>query len=168
MLARNLKNVTTQFESEAKLVDVENGTLEITSKGATRRESFDLVVACDGGGSAVRDALERALPAHLFGVETKHCENFSSMLHLDQNTDDLDPCYLHMFEPPPVWFVAGAVGRRDQPPHWCCQVQWSKARRFASAQEARQFLVRAWPDVVRYASDSAIADFARRDAFPTG
>ena len=34
--------------------------------------------------------------------------------------------------------------------------------------QARTFLTKHWPAVTKYASDSAIADFAKRRAMPTG
>jgi len=68
---------------------------------------FDLAVGCDGGGSALRRALSEQQPD--FRVESTDLGNHSTMLHLDQNLEELDPRYLYLFATHPVLVVAGAV-----------------------------------------------------------
>ncbi len=158
-----------RFQTEVEVADVAGGVLRLTGPdGQCTSESFDLVVGADGGGSAARRAMEAQVAG--FSVRRMELSNHSRMLHLDQNTAELDPCFLHIFCPPPVLFVAGAINGENGPedPMWFCQVGFAGKKSFASADEARRFLASAYPGIFKYASDRAVADFAKRACMPTG
>ena len=79
------------------------GTLLISEGSGSREASYDLVVGCDGAGSAVRSVLQEQVR----GFTVTSCPsltNHSTMLHLDlkSGTDALDSRFLYILSPPPV------------------------------------------------------------------
>ena len=96
--------------------------------------------------------------------------NHSIMLHLDQNLDELNPEYLYVHAVRPVAAVTGAINGPNGPkdPRWFCQLGFSGPRSFASADEAKKFLIQTQPLLLRYASPARIAEFSQRDCIATG
>ena len=171
--------VDVRFGADASVVSAADGLVEVReaaagggAAAAPRREAFDLVVGCDGAGSAVRRALQAQQPG--FTVQSSELLNHSTMLHLDlarvAAEPRLDANWLWVLSPPRVMMVAGAIcgpGGRDDP-LWFCQVGVAGRKTFASAAEARALLVAAYPGVERLASAASIEAFSRREAMPTG
>lgn len=162
--------VNLHFGVEAQLVNACNAELELTWLGTNQREMrcFDLAVGCDGGGSALRRALSEQQPD--FRVESTDLGNHSTMLHLDQNLEELDPHYLYLFATQPVLVVAGAIKGPNGPadPLWFCQVGFQAAMSFASFADAADLLDRAHPLLRHFASDEMVAGFSQRECLPTG
>jgi kynurenine 3-monooxygenase len=168
-------SVELSFGTDATVVSAADGIVELSGPGASgpRRETFDLIVGCDGAGSSVRRALQKQLAG--FEVASSELANHSTMLALDlagagAASGSLDPNWLHVLSPPPVMMVAGAIcgpgGKGD--PLWFCQVGRAGKHAFASVDEARALLVAAYPGIERLASVAAIEAFAQREALPTG
>ena len=99
------------------MLDVYRGTVGLKDgSGKVATKSFDLVVACDGAGSLARKAMAD-VPGFTF--EKASLTNFCTMIHFDQNTEELDPSWLYVFNiDPPV--VAGAINGDKGPsdPKW--------------------------------------------------
>jgi len=167
--------VSLVFGVDAAVVSAAEGLVELrggAGAGAPRREAFDLVVGCDGAGSAVRRALQAQQPG--FAVESSELANHSTMLALDlagaKDAPRLDKSWLYVLSPPKIMMVAGAIcgpGGRDDP-MWFCQVGRAGKHSFASPDEARRLLAGAYPGIERLASAAAIEAFSRREAMPTG
>lgn len=160
--------LSVQFETSATISSIYQGIIDVEVTGQSiKQESFDLIVGCDGAGSAARRAIQTQLPG--FTVSSTELSNHSTMLALDL-VKDLNPNYLYVLAPPPVMMVAGAIcgpkGKND--PLWFCQVGRSGSHFYKTPLEARQLLSRAYPDVSKLASDDAIETFSRREAMPTG
>lgn len=165
------RNVDILFDTEATIADAENGL--VAYQNGSKTETFDLVVGCDGAGSAVRNHLQATYPH--FTVTSLDNDNYSLMLPFDQNTAALDPRYLYIFGMPPYLAVAGAINGKNGPtdPLWFCQIGYSGSRKFHSFEEAKAFLHTHYPSrgknaLTHYASDQAIADFSKQDNIPTG
>jgi hypothetical protein len=63
------------------------------------------------------------------------------MINMDQNTDFLDPCYLHILTPTPVLAVAGAInGDSIGAVKWFCQIGYNRNVRYKNVMEAKQDL----------------------------
>ena len=105
-------------------------------------------------------------------------ENYSIMLHMDQNTSELDPGLLHIFGTNP-FLVAGAIngkgGKSD--PLWFCQVGFKgveKGKRLqeASLEDLKTKLKKSgFPkptDILRYVSDKSLQEFQARMPQATG
>ena len=158
------------FATRAHLIDARKGILLLESidKSSCHEETFDMIIGCDGSGSATRSTLQQLDPS--FSVSSMDLGNHSIMLHLDQHLDELNPEYLYVHAVRPVAAVTGAIngpnGRKD--PRWFCQLGFSGSRSFSSADEAKKFLQQTQPLLLRYASPERIAEFSQRDCIATG
>jgi len=163
-------NVCLLFSTEAHLIDSKNGILRLksTENGISHEESFDLIIGCDGGGSETRSCLQELDPS--FSVSSVNLGNHSIMLHLDQHLDELNPEYLYVHAIRPVAAITGAINgpRGPKDPRWFCQLGFSGFRSFSSVDEAKSFLEKTQPLLLRYASPSRIEEFSRRDCIATG
>lgn len=164
-------NVVVFFDTEATIDDAQSGV--IAFQGGKKKAAFDLIVGCDGAGSTVRNDLESRYSN--FTVTSLDNGNYSQMLPFDQNTAALDPRYLYIFGLPPYLAVAGAINGKNGPtdPLWFCQIGYSGSRTLHSFEEAKSFLVKHYPSrgknaLTHYASDKAIAEFAKQENIPTG
>ena len=166
----NSPNTRLLFSTEAHLIDPRKGTLLLESSDnmISHEETFDMIIGCDGGGSATRSSLQQLDPS--FSVSSMDLGNHSIMLHLDQNLDELNPEYLYVHAVRPVAAVTGAINGPNGPkdPRWFCQLGFSGSRSFASADEAKKFLIQTQPLLLRYASPARIAEFSQRDCIATG
>jgi 2-polyprenyl-6-methoxyphenol hydroxylase-like FAD-dependent oxidoreductase len=166
----NSPNTRLLFSTEAHLIDPRKGTLllESSDNKISHEETFDMIIGCDGGGSATRSSLQQFDPS--FSVSSMDLGNHSIMLHLDQNLDELNPEYLYVHAVRPVAAVTGAINGPNGPkdPRWFCQLGFSGSRSFASADEAKKFLIQTQPLLLRYASPARIAEFSQRDCIATG
>jgi len=165
-----LPNTRLLFSTEAHLIDASKGILLLKSSDnkTSHEETFDMIIGCDGGGSPTRSSLQQLDPS--FSVSSMDLGNHSIMLHLDQHLDELDPEHLYVHAVRPVAAVTGAINGPNGPkdPRWFCQLGFSGFRSFASADEAKTFLIQTQPLLLRYASPTRIAEFSQRDCIATG
>jgi len=158
------------FSTEAHLIDPQKGMLllESSDNKISHEETFDMIIGCDGGGSVTRSSLQQFDPS--FSVSSMDLGNHSIMLHLDQHLDELNPEYLYVHAVRPVAAVTGAINGPNGPkdPRWFCQLGFSGFRSFASADEAKKFLIQTQPLLLRYASPARISEFSQRDCLATG
>jgi kynurenine 3-monooxygenase len=160
--------VDTAFESRVDTADVHAGTLTVSPKsGPASTRQFDLIVGADGAGSTIRAGLQEQVPG--FSVETKSFPNYCTMIELDRVGDRLHRNYLHGLSTRP-FCVAGAIEGDSGPEssRWFCAVGTKDPIRFASAQEARQFLQERCPRILEYASDEQVDAFAKRKCYHIG
>lgn len=169
-------NVEVLFDTTAEVLDMMKGTVQTTSKAGERAvHEFDVVVGADGAGSKLRGVMSK-LPS--FAMSSINMENYSIMLHMDQNTSELDPGLLHIFGTDP-FLVAGAIngngGKSD--PLWFCQVGFKgldkgKWLQEASLKDLKTKLKKSgWPkstDLLRYVSDKSLQEFQARMPQATG
>ena len=170
------QNVEMHFDTTAEVLDMMKGTVQTTSgDGVTTVHEFDVVVGADGAGSKLRGAMSK-VPG--FAMESINMENYSIMLHMDQNTSELDPGLLHIFGTDPL-LVAGAIngkgGKSD--PLWFCQVGFKGREKGKWLQEASlkdlktKLKKSGWPkstDLLRYVSDKSLQEFQKRMPQATG
>jgi|UniRef100_UPI004049436D kynurenine 3-monooxygenase len=165
-----LPNTRLLFSTEAHLTDASKGILflESSDNKISHEETFDMIIGCDGGGSATRSSLQQLDPS--FSVSSMDLGNHSIMLHLDQHLDELNPEYLYVHAVRPVAAITGAVNGPNGPkdPRWFCQLGFSGFRSFSSTDEAEKFLLQTQPLLLRYASPARIAEFSQRDCLATG
>ena len=165
-----LPNTRLLFSTEAHLTDASKGILflESSDNKISHEETFDMIIGCDGGGSATRSSLQQLDPS--FSVSSMDLGNHSIMLHLDQHLDELNPEYLYVHAVRPVAAITGAVNGPNGPkdPRWFCQLGFSRFRSFSSTDEAEKFLLQTQPLLLRYASPARIAEFSQRDCLATG
>ena len=165
-----LPNTRLLFSTEAHLTDASKGILflESSDNKISHEETFDMIIGCDGGGSATRSSLPQLDPS--FSVSSMDLGNHSIMLHLDQHLDELNPEYLYVHAVRPVAAITGAVNGPNGPkdPRWFCQLGFSGFRSFSSTDEAEKFLLQTQPLLLRYASPARIAEFSQRDCLATG
>ena len=165
-----LPNTRLLFSTEAHLTDASKGILflESSDNKISHEETFDMIIGCDGGGSATRSSLQQLDPS--FSVSSMDLGNHSIMLHLDQHLDELNPEYLYVHAVRPVAAITGAVNGPNWPkdPRWFCQLGFSGFRSFSSTDEAEKFLLQTQPLLLRYASPARIAEFSQRDCLATG
>ena len=165
-----LPNTRLLFSTEAHLTDASKGILflESSDNKISHEETFDMIIGCDGGGSATRSSLQQLDPS--FSVSSMDLGNHSIMLHLDQHLDELNPEYLYVHAVRPVAAITGAVNGPNGPkdPRWFCQLGFSVFRSFSSTDEAEKFLLQTQPLLLRYASPARIAEFSQRDCLATG
>jgi len=158
------------FATEAELIDAERGILHLSSAedGTSNEETFDLIIGCDGSGSGIRNRLQNL--DSLFSVSSADLGNHSIMLHLDQHLDELNPEYLYVHATHPISAITGAINGPGGPqdPRWFCQIGFSGFRDFSSVDEAKNFLKKTQPLLLRYASPSRIAEFSKRECIATG
>ena len=166
----NSPNTRLLFSTEAHLIDPRKGILllQSTDDRSSHEETFDMIIGCDGSGSATRSSLQQLDPS--FFVSSVDLGNHSIMLHLDQHLDELDPEYLYVHAVRPVAAITGAVNGPNGPkdPRWFCQLGFSGFRSFSSTDEAKKFLQQTQPLLLRYASPARIAEFSQRDCIATG
>lgn len=165
------KNAEVLFNTEARVLNAEKGIISYGE--GNKEETFDLIAACDGAGSAARNHIRENDPN--FQVISMDNDNHSMMIAFDKNTDSLDPSYLYVFGMPPYLAVAGAINGKNGPsdPLWFCQIGFSGPRKFSSAEEAEIFLKKNYPgiknsSVLHYAGKNALEDFARQSCISTG
>ena len=165
-----LPNTRLLFSTEAHLTDASKGILflESSDNKISHEETFDMIIGCDGGGSATRSSLQQLDPS--FSVSSMDLGNHSIMLHLDQHLDELNPEYMYVHAVRPVAAITGAVNGPNGPkdPRWFCQLGFSGFRSFSSTDEAEKFLLQTQPLLLRYASPARIAEFSQRDCLATG
>ena len=165
-----LPNTRLLFSTEAHLTHASKGILflESSDNKISHEETFDMIIGCDGGGSATRSSLQQLDPS--FSVSSMDLGNHSIMLHLDQHLDELNPEYLYVHAVRPVAAITGAVNGPNGPkdPRWFCQLGFSGFRSFSSTDEAEKFLLQTQPLLLRYASPARIAEFSQRDCLATG
>jgi 2-polyprenyl-6-methoxyphenol hydroxylase-like FAD-dependent oxidoreductase len=158
------------FSTDAHLIDAENGILYLESaeNKISNEETFDLIIGCDGSGSGIRSSLQTLDP--FFSVSSIDLGNHSIMLHLDQHLDELNPEFLYVHAAHPISAITGAINGPSGPkdPRWFCQIGFSGFRKFSSVDEAKNFLERTQPLLLRYASPSRIAEFSQRECIATG
>ncbi len=164
-------NVLLHFNTEAKVKDAEKGILSY--KDDSISETFDLIIACDGAGSSIRNFMQATMKD--FEVKSFDNDNYSMMLPFDLDTSELNPSYLYIFGMPPYLGVAGAINGINGPsyPLWFCQIGYSGSRKFNSSQEAKAFLLRNYLStgkhaLTKYASDEAIDQFSKQENISTG
>ena len=161
---------TILFRTKAELVDSKNGILRLSSidTGLSYNEHFDLIVAADGAGSTTRESLINQETK--FSVSSFDLPDYSIMLHLDQNVEELDPRYLYIHAVKPIAAISGAIngpnGRTE--PLWFCQLRSSSPFSFNSEEELKRLLEKAHPLLLRYASDSSIEELRGRESIQTG
>eukprot|EP00930_Biecheleria_cincta_P046733 TRINITY_DN3226_c0_g1_i1.p1 TRINITY_DN3226_c0_g1~~TRINITY_DN3226_c0_g1_i1.p1 ORF type:complete len:452 (+),score=68.05 TRINITY_DN3226_c0_g1_i1:49-1404(+) len=170
-------NVRFRFDTTAEVLDIVSGTVQATHASAepvTHR--FDVVVGADGAGSQLRCAMTE-LPG--FSVNSMDLNNYSIMLHMDKNTCNLDPGFLHIFSVNPV-LVAGAIngegGKTD--PLWFCQVSFKTIEAGKKLQEMsldglKQLLKKGWwckraGGILDYVSDFELHQMQNRKPQATG
>ena len=165
-----LPNTRLLFSTEAHLTDASKGILflESSDNKISHEETFDMIIGCDGGGSATRSSLQQLDPS--FSVSSMDLGNHSIMLHLDQHLDELNPEYLYVHAVRPVAAITGAVNGPNGPkdPRWFCQLGFSGFCSFSSTDEAEKFLLQTQPLLLRYASPARIAEFSQRYCLATG
>ena len=170
LLHHYANSVDLHFGVEAQLANAERGELQLTwrATGSSEVRQFDLVVACDGGGSGLRRALSDQDPG--FSVQSMDLGNHAMMLHLDQHLDELDANYLYVLATHPVLAVAGAINGPLGPgdPRWFCQIGFAAPRQFASFREAADLFDQTQPLLRHFASDAMVEAFCQRDCLPTG
>jgi kynurenine 3-monooxygenase len=158
----NSPNTRLLFSTEAHLIDPKKGILllESTDDRSSHEETFDMIIGCDGSGSATRSSLQKLDPS--FFVSSMDLGNHSIMLHLDQHLDELDPEYLYVHAIRPVAAITGAVNGPNGPkdPRWFCQLGFSGFRSFSTTDEAKKFLQQTQPLLLRYASPARLAEFS--------
>lgn len=158
------------FGIEAHLGNAQKGELQLTWLDTNKIEvrHFDLVVACDGGGSLLRRALAEQQPD--FSVESMDLGNHAIMLPFDQHLDELDSHYLYLLASRPVLAVAGAINGPKGPgdPLWFCQIGFPGPKHFASFTEAADLLDQTHPLLRHFASDAMVTAFSQRESLPTG
>ena len=158
------------FNTKAEILDAKIGNLRISSakEGYTYDECFDFIVAADGAGSLTRGKLINQ--DNSFTVLSYDIPDHSIMLQLDKNVEELDPRYLYIHAVKPVVAVSGAINgpKGSTDPRWFCQVRFSDDFSFDSEEQAKSLLIKANPLLLRYASDSSIAEFSRRESIQIG
>ena len=173
-MGSNSSNI--HFNSNVTSVKVTTGSVTVDHSGdglqTTKTYEFDLIVGSDGGGSMVRNEMLISIPE--FTVHSYSMENYSRMIHLDKNVNNLDPGYLYIMGLPrrQVVRVAGAInsekGRDEAPPKWFCQVGTVGNPVYASVEEAKQHIGADYPSILNYVSDQSLRDFSTRECIPTG
>lgn len=165
---KHAPQVSFEFECRVDSVDVNAGTLTCTPHiGASMTRLFDLIVGGDGTNSIVRQALSRQVEG--FTIEKRSLPNYVSMIELDCVGHRLNPAYLHGLSASP-FCVAGAMkgepGQRGA--RWFCAVGTRTEQVYASTQDALAFLRAHAPRVVEFASEEAVAAFAKRKCYHVG
>jgi len=153
-----------RWETKVDSVDVMAGTAMFDGES----HSFDLIVACDGAGSRTRDTMEE-LPD--FTIERGSLPNYCTMVHFDQNTEDLDPEYLQVLNSHP-FTVAGAVNGKDKSdPRWFCMVGFNHEHKFGAdgnaIADARSYFDKH-TDAGKYISDEEMKNFVARKCYHIG
>lgn len=156
------------FGTTAEVQDAYTGTVVLKDgSGGVLEKSFDLIVACDGAGSTARTKVMADVPG--FKSEKTSLTNFCTMVHFDQNTEELDPSWLYVLNiDPPA--VAGAIngdgGPRD--PKWFCQIGFRCKNEFKDVPDAIRYIKKTAPKVLRHVSDKELAAFAKRECVHIG
>ncbi len=158
-----------RWQTQVEAVDATSGEVQID--GA--RETFDLVVGCDGAGAVTRNALAE-LPG--LTLEKGSLPNYCMMVGLDQDTTALDPEWLYLMNGHP-FTVAGAVNGTDKhDPRWFCMVGFNHEHRFGSGccgkrmdpvEEARRYFKR-YTEMLPYISDAELMRLVERKCHHIG
>lgn len=169
LLAKHPDRIHFLWETVVRDIDPLAGTAKV---GDTR-QSFDLIVGCDGAGSHTRRALEALAD---FTVERFTLPNYCMMIRLDQNTERLDPEYLRVVNGHP-FVVAGAVNGKDKnDPQWFCMVGFNHEHVFGdgdgpesekAVEEARAYFER-YTDIMQYVSGDELRAFVKRKCHHIG
>lgn len=165
---RHKAEVSVEYGCRVTEVDAATGAVTYTPPGATATtRSFDLVVAADGAGSAIRGAMERQVTG--FSVQRKSLPNYLTMIELDRLSDQLDDTYLQALATRP-FCIAGAIAGDDESPdpRWFCAIGTKHRLTFSSPEEAHRYLRRNCPRVLDLASSRAVAAFAGRTCYHIG
>lgn len=156
-----------RFNTQVEDVNVETGEIFIQQDGLISALQFDFLIGADGGGSLVRKKMEQQLS--YLTTEYAEISNYSTMLELDQNTEHLDPHYLHVFGGLPIFLVVGAIsGRKADSLRWFCSVGSDHELSLNEAENARTLLKQHAPDVLKMVSDDSLANFAMRKTYHIG
>jgi len=185
------------FNREVQVVDINKGFVNIRCTASSNNndnnnndendkfsmEQFDLIVAADGAGSLSRTSVANNdnLKFHIDNFDNK---NHSMIIHFDQNTQELNPSYLYVFSPPPVFCIAGAINGSNNDnilssssssslsnPKWYCQIAFTGSKSFRNRKEVKDFLIQNIPfysEMLRYISDDALDEFVKQPCIPIG
>ena len=168
------REVCCHFLTRAEITDFERGEVTLTSaagQGTASVRTFDLVVGADGGGSAMRRAMEQRCGCAVRSVDL---DNHSLMLHFDAVDAEahLDPTILYVMNASPLC-VAGAINGRAGAgdPLWFCQVGFKGKATAAkissmSLPQLKRFI--GSRQVLRHCSDKELRAFQQRKPQATG
>lgn len=157
--------VTFRFNTQVTAIDVETGDLnyEVTDgEGKSQKvaESYDLIIAADGGGSIVRNSAQNQCPD--FSLTRESVSYFCKMIALDRVDGKMDEKYLNILSrkhPCVAGAISGPGGPSD--PIWFCQVPFSSDKNFVDTDEARSFLKKYAPAILEMASDESVEAFSK-------
>ncbi|MEM9952419.1 MAG: NAD(P)/FAD-dependent oxidoreductase [Chloroflexota bacterium] len=156
-----------EFETRVTEVDVQTGIVTTVAQGAKQTRQFDFIIGADGGGSVVRQAISEQLPE--FTTEYREIPNYATMLEFDQNTDELDPCYLYIMSQNP-FCVAGAINGESGKEHvrWFCAVGSNYEVQYQSASDVRQYFQKSAPKLLKFTSDTSLTNFTHLKCYHIG
>jgi kynurenine 3-monooxygenase len=154
--------VRCHFDRRVEGVEPETGQLNVEAENG-RHEThgpYALIVAADGAGSAVRNALERQ--GHVRSVDFG-TPMFGVTLNLDHYT--LDENYLHLLAVVPSFIVAAAMKEGGGQ---CVYGFPGAAPAFDSVDDVRRLIRRTNPIVFDMVTDQELEAFATREAHDVG
>ncbi|MEP1144216.1 MAG: NAD(P)/FAD-dependent oxidoreductase [Henriciella sp.] len=164
--------VTFHFNTKVSAIDFDNGVLscapiETDGLGSSRDETYDLIIAADGGGSVVRKLAEQIVPG--FTVERKAQPYFTRIIALDNAKVSLDPTRLHVLSLP-YMSVTGAINGPGGPsdPIWFCQIPFATDKPFESLESTRKFLTKHMPQIADLVTEDEVISFSERPAYNIG
>ena len=153
--------VAFRFNSPVVAIDFDSGSLTYDSDSAGQAtDTYDLIVAADGGGSIIRASAEKN--AANFTLTHRDASYFCKMIALDKAVGQLDETQLHVLSlkyPCVAGAINGPGGKDD--PIWFCQVPFSSRKAFRDTEEARSFLRKNNPRILDLASEQAIETFSK-------
>ncbi|MCA9994215.1 MAG: FAD-dependent monooxygenase [Anaerolineales bacterium] len=160
-------HISLRYETAVTDLNVYTGDLTTRTPNGTQTDTFDFIIGADGGGSAVRQAMEKQLPA--FTTHYEEIPNYATMLELDRNIDTLDPTYLHILNRNP-FCVAGAINGATgkESVRWFCAVGTNHQLQLDSTQAAQQFFAQKAPSLLDLISPQSLTAFAQRQCFHIG
>lgn len=161
------EHITLIFEANVKQIDVHGGEVRYQADSEEQTKTFDLIIGADGGGSVVRQAMTEQIEG--FITEYSEIANYTVMLELDQNTDELDESYLYILNVNP-FCVAGAIkgDSSERPIRWFCAVGTNYEQSYESTEDARQMLKKKASNVLNMVSEDSLVSFAKRQCFHIG
>jgi kynurenine 3-monooxygenase len=162
--------ITIKYNHRITAVDVHQGRLTIESPVDSalegnnvkcHEETFDCIVAADGGGSVLRAQAEQQDPD--YNLTKKDVGYHCKMVTMNRNTEALDPNYLQVLSPK-GFCVAGAINGPEGPaePLWFCFVPYESDVRFDSLQEVKDHFKDRCPKLLNYVTDDELTAFASR------
>lgn len=164
--------VTFHFNSQVDFVDFDEGTLSRTveesgSNTFSIHETYDLIIAADGGGSVLRRLAEETVDG--FTAERQAQSYFTRIIALDSPRVDLDPTRLHVLSKP-YMSVTGAINGPAGPsaPIWFCQIPYATDKPYKDVESARKFLKKSMPKVLELVAEEEVVSFSKRPAYNIG